>query len=182
MGDHGYVATTRGRQTVRDMVLSMAVIGLIAGFIYLFVPHDPSQDPVQPVSYEVEVATARRAAPYPVAAPEGLPDTWRATSVWYREDSEHGAAWHLGFVGPGQEYAAVEQSDGEAAPFVDSVTHGARSTGETQRINGATWTRYRGPKYDALVRTEPGVTTVVTGTAPFRELVELAEALKAERG
>ena len=172
------MATMRGRQTVRDMVLSMAVIGLIAGFIYLFIPHDPSQDPVKPVSYRVEVATARRAAPYPVAAPEGLPDTWRATSVWYREHGDHGATWHLGFLGPDQEYAAVEQSDGEAAPFIDDVTHGARPTGDTQRVNGERWTRYRGPKYDALVLRRPGVTTVVTGTASFARLAELAGALR----
>lgn len=171
----------RGKQTVRDMVLSMAVISLIAGFIYLFVPHDSSQDPVKPVSYAVEVSTARRAAPYPVAAPVGLPEDWRATSVRYQAASKHGAAWHLGFVTPDQEYAAVEQSDGDAKAFTSDVTHGARATSRTQHVAGETWTRYEGPKYDALVLTRPGVTTVVTGTASFRQLAVLAAALETGR-
>lgn len=167
----------RGNQTVRDMVLSMTVVGLVAGFAYLFIPHDESREPVRPVNYRVAAETARRAAPYPLAAPEGLSDEWRATSVRYRAESEFGAAWHLGFVGPDQQYAAVEQSDADPVRFIRHVTHDAEPTGRTQRVNGAKWERWEGPKYDALVRKEPGATTVVTGTASFGRLGALAAAL-----
>lgn len=164
------------------MLLSMALIGLLAGFIYLFVPHDESKDPVKPISYDVEVATARRAAPYPVAAPQQLPEGWRATSVWYRAESDLGTHWHLGLLDPESEYAAVEQSDHAPEEFIESVTHAAEPVGDVQRVGGQEWQRYEGEKYDALVLREQGVTTVVTGTAPFRQLAELAGVLRAERG
>jgi hypothetical protein len=167
----------RGNQTVRDMVLSMAVIGVVVAGIYFFVPHDDSLDPVKPVDYTVELDTARRAAPYPLAAPEGLPGTWRATSVSYKGDSPDGAAWHLGFLDPRDEYVAVEQSDGTPSKFVTRVSHGAEKTGGTQRVGDETWDRYEGPKYDALVREERGVTTVVTGTASYAQLAKMAAAL-----
>ncbi|MGP4003065.1 DUF4245 domain-containing protein [Streptomyces sp. 8N706] len=170
----------RGTQTVRDMVLSMAVIGIVVAAIYVFVPHDESQDPVKPVSYRVELDTARRAAPYPVAAPEGLPKTWRPTSVTYSGGAgDDGAAvWHLGFMDPTNEYVAVEQSDGRPAKFIDAVSYRAAKTGRTQQVGEATWQRYAGPKYDALVREERGVTTVITGTASYERLAEMAAALK----
>ncbi len=168
----------RGTQTARDMVFSVAVVALAAGVIYLFIPHDEDQDPVKPVNYQVALATASRAAPYPVAAPQGLGEKWRATSVTYEGTGADGAAWHLGFMAPGNEYAAVEQSDAKPATFVDDVTLGAEKTGETVRIDGDTWTRYEGEKYDALVRTGPEATTVVTGTAPAGQLKQLAAALE----
>lgn len=142
---------------MRDMVLSLAVILLAAGVIYLFIPHDEDQDPVKPVGYHVELKSARRAAPYPVAAPQGLPKQWRATSVRYEPEGSKGASWHLGFMTPDNQYAAVEQSN-SARPhaYVRDVTQHAHRTGRTERIGGERWTRYEGRKYDALVRVDSG--------------------------
>ncbi|KAF4410064.1 hypothetical protein CRI70_23060 [Streptomyces sp. Ru87] len=173
------MASMRGKQTVRDMVLSMTVIGLFAAGIYLFIPHDENQDPIKRVDYTVELDSARRAAPYPLAAPEGLPGSWKATSVTYDGDDPAGAAWHLGYLDPEREYVAVEQSDGKASKFIADVTHGAKRTGESRRIGETEWQRYEGEKYDALVRREPDVTTVVTGTASQEHLAKMAAALKA---
>lgn len=190
------------------MVPSLAVVLLAAWVIYLFVPHDESVDPVKPVSYKVELDSARRAAPYPVLAPEGLPEKWRATSVRYAADGSEGRAWHLGFITPDTQYAAVEQSDEERpAKYIDSVTQGARKTAKTVRVRGEEWTRYEGQKYDALVRTSPAAgasgdhaeagkgaagddkagkgrpyTTVVTGTASFEQLQKMAAALSPGEG
>jgi hypothetical protein len=179
------------------MVPSMAVVLLAAFAIYLFVPHDEDVDPVKPVSYRVELDSARRAAPYPVLAPEGLPRTWRATSVSYEADgSGSGGAWHLGFITPDTQYAAVEQSDEERpAKYIERVTQGAQRTAGTTRAGGHEWTRYEGGKYDALVREvtrgqagkgedRPAgpYTVVVTGTASFSQLGEMAAALSPGDG
>ncbi|MEU3709059.1 DUF4245 domain-containing protein [Streptomyces catenulae] len=177
----------RGRQTVRDMVLSLAVIGVLVAAIYIFIPHDDSgtaeQNAVKAVDTRVEVITARRAAPYPVAAPEGLPKTWRATSVSYRaSDDGKGGAWHLGMLDPEQQYAAVEQSDAPADQFIKDVTLGAERAKGEQAVGSKKWERYKGEKYNALVRKEADVTTVVTGTAPYGRLAELAAALVAKKG
>ncbi|MEU7105410.1 DUF4245 domain-containing protein [Streptomyces sp. NPDC046215] len=182
VGDYRGVAGRNGKtQTVRNMLLSMAVVIPVAFVGYFFIPHDSGKDPVRTVSYRVELDAVRRAAPYAVAAPEGLGEGWRATSVSYTPGSKDGSAWHLGFLDPQRQYVAVEQSDGPVAAFVDSVSRGAVKTKQTQQIGGAAWQRYEGEKYDALVREERGVTTVVTGTASFERLTEMAAALKAEK-
>ncbi|WP_030232755.1 MULTISPECIES: DUF4245 domain-containing protein [unclassified Streptomyces] len=174
------MAGTNGKQkTARDMILSMGVIVLVAGVIYLFIPHDDSPREVKRVDYRVELLTARRAAPYPVAAPEGLPGTWKATSVRYQGDEFD--AWHLGFHDPEGEYVAVEQSTQRRPVFIDERTKGSQETGRTEKIDGRTWSRYEGGRYDALVlEGTKGSTTVVTGTASFAQLTKMADALKAE--
>ncbi|MEU0250367.1 DUF4245 domain-containing protein [Streptomyces sp. NPDC006235] len=174
------MAGTNGKQkTARDMILSLGVIVLVAGVIYLFIPHDDSAPDLKRVDYRVELLTARRAASYPIAAPQGLPDTWKATSVRFQGDEFD--AWHLGFHDPEGEYVAVEQSTQRRPVFVDEATQGARETGKTEKIDGRTWTRYEGGRYDALVlEGTKGSTTVVTGTASFAQLTKMADALKTE--
>ncbi|MET9803424.1 DUF4245 domain-containing protein [Streptomyces sp. NPDC006368] len=170
------MAGMRGKRTVRGMFQSMAVILAAGGVIYLFIPHDEKADPIKPVDYRVEMVTAQRAAPYPILAPEGLPKGWMPTSVSY--ERQNGDAWHLGFLTPDRQYVAVEQSTAAARKYIGEVSHEAADTGRTQRVAGQVWQRYEGPKYDALVRREKGVTTVVTGTASPERLAEMAAALK----
>ncbi|WP_256103925.1 DUF4245 domain-containing protein [Streptomyces sp. ODS05-4] len=170
------MAGMRGKQTVRGMFQSMAVILAAAGVIYLFVPHDENADPIKPVDYRVELVTAQRAAPYPVLSPQGLPAGWKPTSVSYERRS--GDAWHLGYLTPDRQYAAVEQSTASPVKYIDSVTRGARDTGAVREVAGRAWQRWEGPKYDALVLREKGVTTVVAGTATEGQLAELATALR----
>ncbi|MFC9278826.1 DUF4245 domain-containing protein [Streptomyces collinus] len=172
------MAGSNGRQkTVRDMILSLALIGLAAGFIYLLVPHDDHAPDVKRVDYRVELLTARRAASYPVAAPEGLPSTWKATSV--RFQGEESDRWHLGFQDPEGQYVQVEQSAQKRSDFIDQASQGGSATERTERIGGRTWTRYTGGRYDALVlEGTPGSTTVVAGTASFDRLTKMAAALK----
>ncbi|MFE2021097.1 DUF4245 domain-containing protein [Streptomyces sp. NPDC059499] len=170
------MASKRGKQTVRDMFLSMMVITALAGVIYIFVPHDDKADPVRAVDYRVELATARRAAPYPVAAPAGLSKEWKPTSVSY--EGQAGAGWHLGFLDPDGKYVAVEQSTSPAKKYVPEVSQDARNTGRTREVAGEAWQQWEGPKYDALVLHAEGVTTVVTGSASTERLTEMAAALK----
>ncbi|MER6358894.1 DUF4245 domain-containing protein [Streptomyces sp. NPDC001634] len=173
------MAGTKGKQkTVRDMLLSLGLIGLMAGVIYLFIPHDDHAPDLKRVDYRVELLTARRAATYPVAAPEGLPDTWKPTSVRFQGD--HFDAWHLGFQDPTGQYVAIEQSTQKAATFIDEASQGAEETKVTQDIGGRTWQRYTGGRYDALVFRDKGSTTVVTGTASFAQLTKMAESLKTK--
>ncbi|MET9432617.1 DUF4245 domain-containing protein [Streptomyces sp. NPDC006551] len=175
----GGVAGMRGRQTVRGMFQSLAVIMVAAGVMYLFIPHDEDANPVQAKDYRVELLTAQRAAPYPVLAPEGLGEQWKATVVSYKR--EKGDAWHLGFLDPDTQYVSLHQSTAEPKKFVPDVTQQASDTGKTQTVAGQVWQRWEGPKYDALVRTDGKATTVVTGTASFERLAEMAGALRAKK-
>ncbi|MGW7418387.1 DUF4245 domain-containing protein [Streptomyces sp. NPDC054863] len=172
-------AAKRGNQKIRDMVLSMAVIGGVVALVYTVIPHDEDADPLKTVDYRVELSTAQRSAPYPVLAPQGLSKEWRATSVTYR--GNEGKAWHLGFLDPQKEYVAVEQSTNDPAKYVPKVTLSAKDTGKTQEAGGRTWQVWKGEKYDALVSTDKGATTVVLGTATDERLAEMAAALKAKQ-
>lgn len=180
MGDDRDVANKRGNQTLRDLLLSMAVLGVVVAVIYVFIPHDSDADPVKPIGFQAELSQARRDAPFPVAAPEGLGKDWRATTVTYDAKDAAAIEWHLGFVDPQDEYAAVEQGNGPSAKFIAAKSKRAvRDGNRTVTVAGVPWDRYEGPKYNALVRVEKGVTTMITGTAPDEQLAELAAALKA---
>jgi hypothetical protein len=171
------VAGSNGKhKTVRDMILSLAVIGIAAAVMYVFIPHDDSAPDVKAVDYRVELLTARRAASYPVAAPEGLPDGWKATSVRFQGDDSD--SWHLGFHTPDGEYVQIQQSTQKPSTFIAEASQGATATKTTQEIDGRTWTRYTGGRYDALVHQADGSTTVVAGTGSFAELTRMTEALK----
>jgi hypothetical protein len=172
-------ADKRGNTTVKDLILSLAVLGVVVAVIYLFIPHDSKADPVKPIGYSVELAQARRDAPYKVAGPEGLSARWRATSVTYNAADPHNVTWHVGFVDPEQQYVAVEQSNGDADPFIKEVTLKAHRDGtRTVSAGGQVWERYAGTRYNALVRKEPGVTTIVLGTGPDSQLTQMAAALR----
>ncbi|MFE9772729.1 DUF4245 domain-containing protein [Streptomyces sp. NPDC005931] len=167
------------RKSARDMILSLVLVGLAAGVVWLFIPHDDSEPEIRRVDYRVELLTARRAAAYPVAAPEGLPRSWKPTSV--RFQGEESDAWHLGYHTSAGEYVALEQSAAKRMAFIDDVTQGAENTGATQQIDGRTWTRYEGERYDALVlEGTEGSTTVVTGSASFGTLTKMAQSLRTE--
>ncbi|MEC3996719.1 DUF4245 domain-containing protein [Actinacidiphila sp. DG2A-62] len=180
--DRGVAADKRGSKTVRDLILSLVVLGVVVSAIYLFIPHDSHADPVKVVPFSVELGQARRDAPYPVAGPEGLGADWRSTSVTYSDSDPQNVTWHIGFVDPSQQYVAVEQSNAATAPFVSSVTMGGHRDGaRTVPVAGVAWQRWTGGRYSALVRVETGRTTVVMGTASQARLVQMAAALK-ERG
>ncbi|MFC8365818.1 DUF4245 domain-containing protein [Streptomyces griseorubiginosus] len=171
------MAGSNGKQkTVRDMILSLGLIGIAAAVIYVFIPHDDSAPDIKTVDYRVELLTARRAASYPVAAPEGLPAGWKATSVRFQADESD--AWHLGFQAPGGEYVQIEQSAQKPSEFIDEATQGGEATKRTEEIAGRTWTRYTGGRYDALVHQGDGATTVVAGTGSAAQLTEMAKSLK----
>ncbi|GAA2242974.1 hypothetical protein GCM10010145_06720 [Streptomyces ruber] len=168
----------KGKQTVRDMVLSLGLICLAAGVIYFFVPHEDKEPDLRRVDYSVELQTARRAASYPVAAPEGLPESWKPTSVRFLADQSD--AWHLGYHDPDGRYVSVQQSAEKPSGFIEDATQGAEDTGKTEEIDGRTWHRYEGERYDALVLPGEGSTTVVAGSAPYAQLMKMAEALRTE--
>ncbi|MGW3950715.1 DUF4245 domain-containing protein [Streptomyces sp. NPDC004752] len=172
------MAGSNGKQkTVRDMILSLGLIGMAAAVIYVFIPHDDHAPELKRVDYRVELLTAQRVAPYPVATPEGLPDSWKATSVRFQGgDSAH---WHLGFQDPDGQYVQIEQSTQRRAEFIDQASQGAKATDVTEKIGDRTWTRYSGGRYDALVLEDtPGSTTMVAGTASFEGLARMAGSLK----
>ncbi|MGZ4609245.1 MAG: DUF4245 domain-containing protein [Actinomycetes bacterium] len=173
----------RGRETIRDMVLSLSVVlGVVFVVLLVGMRGGPPTQTVHEVGYTAQLVQAREAASYDVLAPVGLPPGWKATSV--RGLTTDGTVtWHLGFVTPHGRYAALEQSAGAAQPFVDDFADGAKAAGRSP-IGGHVWQRIEGgrPERRALVLHGTGVTTVVAGGASWGELETLARSLRGKAG
>ncbi|WP_309505567.1 DUF4245 domain-containing protein [Streptomyces phytophilus] len=173
------MADRNSMRTVRNLVGALTVTCGVSLIVYWGVlPREGDGNEMAAVAYDQELGQARRAAPFPVAAPVGLPDDWRANSVTYRGTGDHGTTWHLGFVTPDDEYVAVEQGSKKADAFIRKVTQQARPTGESRQVAGEEWAHYRGKAYDALVNKGDGVTTVVTGTGSVQQMERMASALR----
>ncbi|WP_433333827.1 DUF4245 domain-containing protein [Spirillospora sp. CA-294931] len=163
--------------------LAMGACLLLVGVIFLITPRS-NKEVLPTIDYSSQLWAVRNDAPYTVHAPDGLPIGWRPTSsrVHGLNKGKEPVAWHLGFVTPSEEYAALEQSNEKAAEYVPRMTNNKKSLG-TQQVNGVTWTKYhrKDKKANSLARTLPnGVSLVVTGTATYEELAVLAAALKPQ--
>lgn len=185
MVHHGGVATENvtvrkrpgmAAKSVRDMVLSLAAV-LAAGLvIYFFIPHTGG-DGVRPVQYADSVVSARRAAPYPVLAPQNLAPGWRATAVSYDASDPASAVWTLGFIDPAGQYVAIKQSNGPADAFIRDTTLGGQKLSATTLVDGTAWSEYQGSRYQAIVLKGAKGTTVVFGTETFAKLGDFAATL-----
>lgn len=171
-------ARARRRAGPLDMLVSLAVVVLVVGLVFLLLPHH-HYDAVKTVGYQDEVAVARRAAEFPLVGPSGLSPAWRATS--FRVTTTPSAtvtALHIGFVTPAGRYAALEEGSAPVADLLRAVDRGSRVVG-TQQVDGIGWQRREGgPQARALVRATPGRTIVVLGSASYAELAQLAASLR----
>ncbi len=171
-------ARRRGFETTGDMVRSLLVV-LVLVFVVVALNVQPEPDSeVRRFDYSGVLAQARDRASYDVLAPIALPDSWVPTSA---RTTNAGAAvtWHVGFVTPDDDYAALEQSDGNPAAFVRQFADGGDGAGSVV-IGRATWRRVEGgdPEPRALVLERDTVTTVVAGNAGWAELRQLAASLQ----
>ncbi|RKS72000.1 uncharacterized protein DUF4245 [Actinomadura pelletieri DSM 43383] len=179
-GTHKRLTTGLGGFT-----MAMGACLLLVLVIYAITPR--SDEEVLPtVDYGSQLWVMRNDAPYTVHAPEGLPARWRPTSSRVHgldgADKQKPVAWHLGFVTPNDEYAALEQSNEKASEYVPRMANSSKPTG-THQVNGVAWTKYhrKDKKANSLARTLPdGVSIVVTGTASYEELAVLAASLKPQ--
>ena len=163
----------RLRQTVRDMILSLAVV-LAAIAVILLITWRPTPDPVRVIDPTPPLSLARAQADYPVLYPADLDSSWRPTSARWEitPSSQPDPAWHVGFVTPDDAYAQLGQSATEDPSYVADQVGVAEPAGEWEG-----WLRFDSAEQRALVRVDGGVTVVVSGTAPWPTLQVLAERL-----
>ena len=156
----------RGKQTVRDMVRSLAVIAVVARRDLPLRPARRRQGPGQARRLPGGAAHGRRAAAYPVAGPGG-PARRRGgpTSVRYERPTE-GRRLAPGLPRPGRRVRGGRAVDATPAEVHRGGHARARSAddGRRRRVGGRSGTATRATKYDALVREDDrAATTVVAG-------------------
>ena len=170
----------RGRETAWDMVLSMSAVIATVGVIML-IAWRPQQEVKQQVDSETAVASAVIAQTWPISIPKSLPTGYQATSARLEPETygeEGDIRWILGFQTEAGEYVSIWQSDGPVKRVVAPATNSAPCE-STETINGATWQKCEidQPLTRAFVKTEGDVTSIVSGTAQWDELLRFAESL-----
>jgi Protein of unknown function (DUF4245) len=168
----------RGTEVVSDMLRSLAVVGVIIVPLWFIIPHHTKQH-VTVIDYSTALSETRRVSAHPVLAPQGLPSAWRATSVSSSGGSGKPVVFHLGFVTPAGDYAAVEESDGPSAAYLVTLEGKAPRTLTPVRVGAVAWRQLQGADGRiALVSTSSPMTVVVKGTAHLPELATLAASLR----
>ena len=162
-----------------DLARSVAVVGVIAVLVWFFgYPHG-EDDSVHTVEISPTLHAIERIAAYDAVLPSGLSSDWRPTSARIippETGRKAPTSLHIGWVTPDDDYAALEESDAPATAFVRLRTDRGAVVGD-EVINGQTWQRLQSSGARSLVRVDDGVAVVVTGTAEWAELAELARAL-----
>jgi hypothetical protein len=102
--------------------------------------------------------------------------------VRYVRSTDGLMTWHAGYITPDQNYVAIEQTRSATQLWVDAETNRAKAEGTLQAA-GRTW-----EKFDRLDKVQFSLvdrhgadrtTTILTGTAPYAELVQFAGYLRA---
>ena len=166
---------------IRGMVLSFLVVGAVIATI-MILAYRPAPPRIKAIDYGPALNSARATGAFPVAAPVSVPAGWQATSVRYVPSALDPkiATWHLGFITPTEQYAAVDQSNGSDPKFVKDATAQGRKAG-IQQIGDTTWTQYEaasGGNRSLGSKTGP-ITTVVTGTLSYDQLAAFSQSLRA---
>jgi hypothetical protein len=158
-------------------------LGIVLGIVLLVVVLLPRAhyNAVKQIDPTEAIVGGQRVAPYHVLAPSGLPSSWQATSARVEgPDDKHVVHLHIGYYTPRGAYAAVEESNGDRVPFLELETAHGKLTGQ-RTIGTTSWeTRYSANQKDRSldVVTPDGATVIVTGSAQYDELAELAASLR----
>ena len=172
--------------TPGDMIRSLAVILIPLVIIAALFTNVPEDKPVAEVDWRPVLTTARREAPFPVLAPTNLPEGWRATQVeWVQKGEPYRDGqpsvrnlWSLGFLTPDQVFIGLDQGDGPPDDLIEDQTRDGTGDGQST-VDGQTWERRLSPdeRTRSLVRTEPKVTSIVSGDLPYEALEAYASTL-----
>jgi len=160
---------------------AVALLVCLAGVgLFLLVTPQSRGEHIPELDYSITVANYSRTVPYEVWAPAADPAGWVANSNKIAKGENGAPVLHLGYATAKREHVMVIQSDEKpAAGFANRMANSDKVVG-TQEINGQLWERRLREDKDqrTLVRIMPDVTVVITGTADWPELAELASILR----
>jgi Protein of unknown function (DUF4245) len=171
-------STGQLRKTVKDMVLSMAVV-LALVFVIVLLAWRPTPQVVNVIDPAPAISQATNQADFPLVAPSGLSEDWRPTSARWEPSPESGSdpVFHIGYVTPTDQYGQVSLSRAATERYLGEQTSGGRPI-DTREVDGAVWQRWEADDRRSLVLIDGGVTTIVSGTGEWSEIEGLAATLQ----
>lgn len=170
-----------GNRTIANMIRSLVVVGGCVVVLVLIVPR-PSAVNQPPVDVAGIAQGAASDAHFTLEVPKGLPADWRPTSASLLTSVDNVATWHVGYETPSAQYAALEQAQNVTTAWVTSNSGGGRAVGQ-QEVNGVIWTQFlhQNRLQRTLLVTNGNATTMVTGSASWTELGQLAASITPGR-
>lgn len=179
-------ASRRMHQTVRDMVLSLLVVGVVVVLIAQPWRQTAAEQPLRVVPWQPVAESFATSVDWPVLTPRDLPSTWVSTSARIEPTVDGRTALHIGWITAEQQYAALEQSDTADVNYVRDTTSAGSATGSTYETAGRSWQRLQSAdaatRSLVLVLPQAGganrLTYVVSGSAQWPELEALAASLR----
>ncbi|MBB2900205.1 hypothetical protein FHR75_000993 [Kineococcus radiotolerans] len=160
---------------VQSMVLSMAVILALVAVVIWLVPRPNAIE--QPA---VDVVNAAQGAAgdlsFAPAVPAG-PAGWTPTSANVNRSTDDVITWHVGYRTDEGEYLALEVARDTTPGWLKAQTQSGAAQG-TRAVRGQDWNAYlqEDRRRYSLVRTQDGVSVLVTGEGGYDVLAELATA------
>ena len=167
--------------SVPNMIRSLVVVlGIV--LVVIFMLPRTSTVPRPPVDVTGNAVAVAGETGWAVEAPQGLPGGWHPTAARYDTTNQSVPTWFVGYQTPSGAYAALSQAANTGPEWLSAQTGRGTRTGE-RTLRGRTWLEYTRPDgtQNSLVAESEatgGVTTVVSGTAGWGELVTLADHLR----
>jgi hypothetical protein len=165
----------RGFETVRDMVISLAVLGVGVALL-LLVTWRPDPPTFTPVSPEEVSQIAQQDAGFELFLPE-VPANWSATTAWLEPLTSSSDHWHMSYVIDGKRYVGFEQTDGNRDLLLTSRILDFQ---ETIKVGEFTYELFTGRNDISLVAvTELGETTLIVSLTAATDFQSVADVISA---
>jgi hypothetical protein len=180
----------RRNKTVRDMVISMVVLGvaaLIFGWLYggaSFSPGSATADGVAPTADVVGgFQRADRMVPFSPAVPHDLPADWRANSFTVTDPNTLAAdqlpTAQGGWLTTDGTFVTLVQAKGSLSQVLTAQLENAAPATSTVQAGGATWMVGPGRRDEVAWYREvgDGVVYLITGSADQAAFTAVAESI-----
>ena len=132
----------RSQQTVRDLIISMVLVGAFVAFLFLMVLR-PTGDPVREVDTAQAAQVATQAQTFEILVPQGLGEGWRATSARYRPGPADGTgSWFNGYIDPNGQFVAVAEQNYDRRDFLRTYLEDAEQLG-ARPVGDEVWLEFR---------------------------------------
>lgn len=158
----------RKNSTWVNMVIALAACVLLVVVVASFTPKlDGSIE--RDIDYKGDAEASQGLADFPLAVPD-VPKGWTANEATFEPlGTPAFDTWYVSWVGPGQQWVALEQSQGDEA-WASSLMEDAVEIGEHE-IEGTTFTEYQGPDSKQYLSGEVADTLfVVKATAQWESV------------
>lgn len=163
----------RGYETVRDMLISMAVLGAGVALL-LLVTWRPDQPNYTPVSPNDVSKVEQQNADFELFLP-AVPENWNPTTAWLEPLANDFDHWHMSFVIDGTRYVGFEQTDGNKDLLLNSRI-GAKT--EEVKLGQYTYELFDGQNDIELVAvTSIGNTTLIVSLTDATDFQSVAEVV-----